>query len=371
MNYFVPRDLHPAAWWLWALGLATAASRTTNPWLLALILFGVCQVVIARRSDAPWAMSFRLYLYLGLFIIAMRVVFRFVFSGGGGPTILFHLPEIPLPAAAAGIRLFGDISAESLVGGFYDGLRLATMLICLGAANALANPKRLLKSMPPALYEVGTAIVVAISVFPQLAESTIRVNRARKLRGVSGKRLHVVRTVVIPVLEDALDRSLQLAASMDSRGYGRAGSASARDRLITGSVMLAGLSGVCVGVYATLDATTPRYLGTPVLLGGALVACVGFVLAGKRVERTRYRPDRWRLAEFVAAGSGLLVAAMFIAVGNFDPTAFYPSQLILAWPQLGLASLGIVLIGVVPAWLTPPPAHVLEAEATRRTAVLT
>ena len=26
----LPRMLHPAAWWLWAIGLATAASRTTN-----------------------------------------------------------------------------------------------------------------------------------------------------------------------------------------------------------------------------------------------------------------------------------------------------------------------------------------------------
>ena len=34
----LPRPLHPGAWWLWALGLATAASRTTNPLLLGLIL---------------------------------------------------------------------------------------------------------------------------------------------------------------------------------------------------------------------------------------------------------------------------------------------------------------------------------------------
>ena len=27
----LPRDLHPVAWWLWALGLAAAASLTTNP----------------------------------------------------------------------------------------------------------------------------------------------------------------------------------------------------------------------------------------------------------------------------------------------------------------------------------------------------
>src|SRR3712207_8930253 len=53
----IARDLHPAAWWVWALGLATAASRTTNPWLLGLIVAVACFTVAARRTDAPWALG--------------------------------------------------------------------------------------------------------------------------------------------------------------------------------------------------------------------------------------------------------------------------------------------------------------------------
>ena len=354
---FLPRDLHPAAWWVWALGLATAASRTTNPWLLAMILLVACQVVVARRSDAPWAMSFRLYLYLGAFVVALRVAFRFIFSGAGGDTVVLRLPEIPLPDIAAGINLFGEITAESLLGGFYDGLRLATMLICLGAANALANPKRLLKSMPPALYEIATAVVVAVTVFPQLAESTIRVNRARRLRGVSGKRLRVLKTVVIPVLEDALDRSLSLAASMDSRGYGRAGDATPRERLLTGTLMIGGLLGVCVGTYASLDATTPRYLAAPALTIGTAVALGGFILAGRRVQRTRYRPDSWLPAEIVTALSGVVCAAVLVSGVGFDDAVLFPPLMALAWPQLSLAPVAGVLVALIPAFLTPAPAH--------------
>ncbi|WBB63796.1 energy-coupling factor transporter transmembrane component T [Streptomyces sp. WMMC500] len=355
-TYFLPRDLHPAAWWIWALGLAVAASRTTNPWLLLTVVAVACHVVVARRSDAPWAMAFRLYLWLGALILLIRVFFRFVFGGGEGSTILVRLPEIPLPAWAAGIRLFGDVSAESLLGGLYDGLRLATMIVCVGAANALANPKRLLKAMPSALYEVGTAVVIALSVFPQLAESALRVRRARKLRGGSADgRIRALRAIVIPVLADALDRSLLLAASMDSRGYGRAGRAAARARLLTGTLMIVGLLGVCVGVYATLDGTTPRYLAGPLLLPSAAVALVGFRLAGARVQRTRYRPDRWRLPELVVAGSGAGVAAVLWTTSSVDPLNLNPSLTTLSWPMLSWAPLAGVLLGVLPAFLSPPP----------------
>ncbi|ONI82857.1 cobalt ABC transporter permease [Actinosynnema sp. ALI-1.44] len=367
-TYLLPRDLHPAAWWVWALGLAVAASRTTNPWLLLTIVAVACYVVVSRRTDAPWALAFRIYLYLGLVIIAVRVFFRIVFGGAEGSTIVLSLPEIPLPAWAAGIRLFGDVSAESLLGGLYDGLRLATMVICLGAANALANPKRLLKAMPPALYEVGTAVIVALSVFPQLAESVLRVRQARKLRGgASGKRFRALHAIIIPVLEDALDRSLRLAASMDSRGYGRAGRVEARARLFTGTLMIVGLLGVCVGVYATLDGSTPRFLAGPVLFTGVAIALVGFRLAGKRVKRTRYRPDRWRLAEVVVALSGIAVAVVLFASSSVDPTNLNPSLIDLSWPLLSWVPLAGVLFGVLPSFLTPPPLPPFAEQETQST----
>ena len=38
MSARLPRDLHPVAWWSWAIGLAVAASLTTNPYLLSVAL---------------------------------------------------------------------------------------------------------------------------------------------------------------------------------------------------------------------------------------------------------------------------------------------------------------------------------------------
>src|SRR5438094_314387 len=144
MRKSLPRIVHPIAWWIWALGLATAASLTTNPLLLALILGVAGLVVAARRTDAPWAKAFRAYLILGLVVIAIRIVFKIVL---GGTTVnsehtVLDLPEVPLPGFMSDVSLGGPVTTESIVAAVYDGMRLATLLCCIGAANALANPKR-------------------------------------------------------------------------------------------------------------------------------------------------------------------------------------------------------------------------------------
>ncbi|HET7474849.1 MAG TPA: CbiQ family ECF transporter T component [Dermatophilaceae bacterium] len=354
-GYWLPRSLHPGAWWVWALGAAAAATFTTNPLLLTLILTVAGYVVVSRRTEAPWALSFRLYLMLGAFIVGMRVAYRLVFGGGEGQTVLLRLPEVPLPAWAAGIRLFGTVSAESLLGGLYDGLRLATMVACVGAANALANPKRLLKAVPGALAEVCTAVVVSVTVFPQLVESLQRVRRARRLRGGPTGGRGALRSVAVPVLADALDRSLLLAASMDSRGYGRHGQTPRRSVLLTSGLLLGGLVGICAGVYGTLDGQAPAELGAPMLLLGGAVAVAGLVLAGRRVRRSRYRPDRWGLAETVVGLCGAAAAAAMAAAVRLEPAALQPPLSPLGWPTLPWPAVAGILAASLPAWLTPAP----------------
>ncbi len=350
----LPRPLHPGAWWLWALGLATAASRTTNPLLLVLIAAVVAHVVVARRTDAPWARGFKVYVYLGLVVIVIRVVFRMLLDGQYGAHVLFTLPEIPLPDAAAGIRIGGPVSLEGLLAALYDGLRLAVLLLCVGAANVLANPKRLLKAMPAALHEIGVAVTVALSVAPQLIESGQRVRAARRLRGESGRRLHVFREIALPVMTDALDRSLLLAAAMDARGYGRAAAVARPLRAATEALLLGGLVGIGIGTYGLLDSTAPRGLGMPMLVGGVAAGWGGMALSGRRVSRSTYRPDPWVLEERSVAGVGLLVAAVVVTVSVIDPSVLYPSLDPLQWPDLPVVPALAILVGVLPAWVAPP-----------------
>lgn len=363
MSARLPRDLHPIAWWVWAIGLAAGASLSTNPVWMVMLVGAATVVVLARRSDQPWARSFRLYCLLALVIVVLRVVFRIVLGGGVGDTVWLRLPEIPLPDWVMGIRLLGDVTRESLLAGLYDGLRLAAIVVCVGAANSLANPKRLLKSLPPALYEIGTALVIAVTMVPQLADSVRRVRRAQALRGGASGRVGRLRRILVPVLEDAFDRSLLLAAGMDTRGYGRSGDATPGQRRLTGALMLIGLCGICLGTYLALDQSgaLPASWGRPLLLAGLVVAIGGIVAAGRRVHRSRYRPDHWRWPELTVVASGLAVAVAAQRVTQESPAIAYPS--LTAVPTLDVLALAAVVVAVLPAVLAPPPTHGLEVRS--------
>jgi energy-coupling factor transport system permease protein len=361
----LPRALHPVAWWVWAIGLATAASRTSNPLLLLMVLAVLAYVVSARRTDAPWARAFKYYLWLALTVIAIRVLFRSVFATGVTPAdhILLTLPHIPTPDWYAGIQIGGPVSLEATLSAAADGLRLATLLCCVGAANTLANPKRALRILPGALYELGVAVTVALSVAPQLVESVGRITRARRLRAGRTRGLRAVRSIAIPVLQDALERSLRLAAAMDSRGYGRTGTATTRTRRITAVLMLAGLAGLCAGVYGLLDGTAPRVLGLPTLLAGSVLCCAGLALGSRRVHRTAYRPDPWRLPEWTVAASGVLCAALLFVSTGYNPAEVNPSLYPLRWPALPVLPAIAVLIAAVAAVAAPPVPRPIRAAA--------
>jgi energy-coupling factor transport system permease protein len=349
------RPLHPAAWWLWALAMAAAASRTTNPLLLGLVLAVTGYVTTARRGDTPWAGSYGVFLRLALLVIAIRTLFHVLLGGHGGTTVLVTLPEVPLPDWADGIRLGGAVTAEGLAAAVYDGMRLGTLLVCIGAANSLANPKRLLRSLPGALYEVSVAVVVALTAAPQLVASTRRVRRARALRGAGGGRRAAARAVLVPVLEDALERSLTLSAAMDSRGYGRTAGVPGPVRRVTAGLVLGGMVGMCLGVYGLLDPTAPPAFGIPMLLAGTAAAAGGLVLGGRRVPRSRYRPDRWRVREAVVVASGSL-AVLGILVTEWAGAADLAGPVSpLRLPGLPPAAAVGILAGLLPAWVAPPP----------------
>ena len=157
-------------------------------------------------------------------------MFRVLLDAQYGAHILFTLPEVPLPDAAAGIRIGGPVSLEGLLAALYDGLRLAdaaplrrgrqharqpeaaAQVHARGAARDRGGRDRRAQRRPAAHRER-----------PARASAPDGCAASPAAGSTSSARSPC------PVMTDALDRSLLLAAAMDARGYGRVGGRAALD----------------------------------------------------------------------------------------------------------------------------------------------
>jgi energy-coupling factor transport system permease protein len=362
------RALHPLAWWIWSAALAICAMQTfsPNPFLLLLIVAVVCFVVATCRSSAPWSRSIGFFLTLGVVAIVIRVLIEIAFGQRGIPGhVLFTLPRVPLPHWAAGVSIGGAVTLESVLNSAVLGLQIAVILVCFGAANSLTSPYRLLRCLPAVLYETGVAVTVALAFTPELVQSIVLVRQARRLRGHPTGGLRGIRGVAVPVLESALDRSLQLATSMDSRGYGRRTDVSSASRRIATTATVGGLLVTAIGLYGVASAGSVGGLGLPLVAVGVVTAGAGLAVSGRRNTRSRYRPDPWRRPEWLVMASGLAALASISIANALNVAGLTVSFHPLALPNLPILPVVGILVAITPAFVVPkPPTNTDEAPAT-------
>jgi energy-coupling factor transport system permease protein len=180
-----------------------------------------------------------------------------------------------------------------------------------------------------------------------------RVREAARLRGGDIGRFRRFGRLAMPIVEGALERSVDLAAAMDSRGYGRTTVADPRARRVTSALVVAGMLGVCLGLYGLLGGEAGSWIGLPTLVVGLGLVAVALVLGGRRTGRSRYRPDPWALPEWLVVASGAAAAVLTIWQVRVDPATLVLASPLDVPPVPPLACLGI-LIALLPAVVAPP-----------------
>jgi energy-coupling factor transport system permease protein len=211
------KPLHPLTLWIASVLLAIGVTVLNSAYVALATVGVVALLVYLRRDGSPWNRSFNLSLRIGASILAIRTMVG-IFIGVPIPgTVIFTIPRIQLPTWMPGIRIGGAVTLERLSSSLHEGIIIAAMIALFGAATSLTSPHRLLRVTPSFIYEIGITLVIATSLFPQLATSARRIRTAQQLRGIENRKL---RSIALPLLEESLARSLQLAASMDARGYG-------------------------------------------------------------------------------------------------------------------------------------------------------
>ncbi|CAB4630775.1 MAG: hypothetical protein F2611_01835 [Actinobacteria bacterium] len=213
-------SLHPLTWWIWAGLLAIAIVRFQSTEITLLCMGAVAGLVFWLREDAPWGKSFSWTLKLSLWILSIRTLIGILIGVPIPGSTLFTLPVVQLPTWMPGIRIGGAVTSERLSSALREGILICAIILIFGAASSLTSPHRLLRILPVYVYEFGVSVVIATSALPQLVSSVSRIRQAQMLRGQSVHGIRSWKRIAIPLLEESLARSLDLAAAMDSRGYG-------------------------------------------------------------------------------------------------------------------------------------------------------
>jgi energy-coupling factor transporter transmembrane protein EcfT len=211
------RALHPLTMWGFFTALAVGVIASDN-WLTAAAAIAISALVVHNRKQVgPWGSSFRWSIIAATYLLTIRLFTGIVIGVPRPGNTLFTIPRIHLPSWLPGIRIGGPVTLERVTAALSEGLIIATVIIIFGAANSVTSPKKLLRTLPTFIHQLGTTMVIATSVFPQLISSITRIKRAQFLR--SGKKPSTL-SVGIPLLEESLTRAVALAESMEARGFG-------------------------------------------------------------------------------------------------------------------------------------------------------
>ena len=161
----------------------------------------------------------------------------------------------------------------------------------------------------------------------------------------------------MPLLVTALERAMQLAESMEARGFGgQVVPASSRQRTLNQLALLFGLGALGAGFAGIGFWPEQRLLAGALLAGGLALLVWSFWDQGRRVRRSRYHRWVWARPDRVIAAASLLSLTIWVG-GLLVPRR---GHLLLPVPALHAVAdfqpvLGMALVLLaVPALLLQP-----------------
>jgi energy-coupling factor transport system permease protein len=281
----VSSSLHSLTWLLWAVAVAASIQVAPNPLYVALAIAVVALVTESHRRESRIARALPVLLAVGVVFSALRVLLVLLTTHLGGDTFA-TVPEATLPRLLGGFTVGGALEWPVLWQAAAEGFVVIGVMAAFGGFNALASHHELVQRLPRAFHEAGVVLTVALAFVPSTLIAVGQVREADRSRtgGRPVRRGRLVR-LVVPVLETGLERAVNLAESMDARGFGRG--RPGRRHLLSGWLGVAGLLGLCAAMVALVGRASAVALGC--LLAGAAALVGALVLAGADESVTRYR----------------------------------------------------------------------------------
>jgi energy-coupling factor transport system permease protein len=237
--------LHPVAWAAWLAGALAMVFLTSNPLYTTMIALASLVVYAAHRDPTRRGSD---YVLAGSIMFATLTVPLNLLTGSTGATHVASLPALTTPGWLGAVTFGGDVTAESLAYAAARAMAIIALLAAVWAFNVGADHFRLLRYVPAGLAQLGVIVSVGLMLVPATLARGAALREARLVRGHHGRGPAAVVALALPLLSDALERSVQRAESLDARGFGRLATA---PRPWESLLAVGGLAVSTVGAFAS------------------------------------------------------------------------------------------------------------------------
>ena len=256
-----------AAGGAYCVALATCALSFQHPLILAAVVLAAVGAGIGAGATRELLSAARFTVPLGLLV---ALVNPFVIHDG--LTVVWRFGEVPP---------FGqiDITLEALVYGLLLGARVVAVALCCALFVAAVDPDETLRLFRRVSFRSALTAALAARLMPVLARDARRMAEASACRAAGSPpgRVAVMRAVAT----SALDRAVDVAATLEVRGYGsRAAARHAGEPWSRHDLAFAGAAAVLVAlVIGARAAGTAAFAAYPSLRAPAGPAEVALAVA--------------------------------------------------------------------------------------------
>lgn len=340
--------VHTMAWVAWLAAAAVSAFTIRNPLYLVLILGASWIVYTSLGRTSPIGSSWGSFAKIGLFFLALTIPFH-ALSNHLGEIVLFRLPaNWPIVG--------GNITLEAAIAGAVNGLSLLTILMVFAAFNAVVDHYQLLRATPSFLFQAGVVVSIAITFVPQMVLSAKEIREAQRIRGHRIRGVRDLLPLVLPLLANGLERAIQLAETLEARGFaGVAAPISHHRTVLTRLGTVAGLLALLVGLFLAAYLPGWKIVGWSLAALGGVGLVSTFRLQGRQIQRTRYRRSRWQVHDTALVLASVLTLASVVSARITTPEVLvyspFPPYSLLP-PFQPLVAVALLLLAL-PAILVP------------------
>lgn len=209
--------LNPFCKLIWVGGIFVLVLILSHPLVLLLLLMSTLPVVMTARVWREWVSFMRLALYLCLAIIVINALVSYQ-----GTHVLaeapFRIPVVGTPR----------ITLEAIAYGLGMCLRLLAVVSAFAILTYTVHPDDMMLSMIKMRLPYRSVLVTSLSsrFLPTLFDDVERITDVQRSRGLELDKGNLARkvrgrmAVMVPLLCNSLDRTVQVAEAMESRAFG-------------------------------------------------------------------------------------------------------------------------------------------------------